>query len=96
MSVTETLYLSFDTTNDLNVCGGSAPIDPSFTLVNQGTGRSVELPDEPVVDGVLVYQWVRGPSQLVIPGQRFVITLNFTAYPTENVFAMETVIIATV
>jgi hypothetical protein len=49
-----------------------------------------------VVDGVLVYQWVRGPSQLVIPGQRFVITLNFTAYPTENVFAMETVIIATV
>lgn len=95
MSVVESFQLEFATANDLSAGGGTSPTNASSTLVNISTGLPVVLANSPTVTDTDIFQWVRGPTELVVPG-RFLLTVTFTASPSSNIFAMELVVIATV
>jgi hypothetical protein len=94
MSVTETLTFGFDTTEDIAASlGATGPADVSFSLVNLQTGQPLTLTADPMTVGNVVYQQVSGPLDLSTTG-RFLLTLNFTAFPTANVWAMQLLIVA--
>jgi hypothetical protein len=93
MSVTETFRLPFDTTNELARTGGTAPAGVVCTLTDLVTNISVTPADPPVIEGVIVVQKITGAAELVA-GHRFRVTVDFTDYPTDNVSAMELIIVA--
>ena len=76
MGVTETLPLGFDTTALL--ASGQSPTSPVCVLTNVTTGKAVTLADSPTINGNVITQIVRGPTQLVVD-DKFVLAVTFTA-----------------
>ena len=94
MSVTETVQLSFDTTNELARFGASAPTNASVKLTNLGTGVTTTPTASPVISGNVIVQTISGPNDLASVSDSYLLIVNFTNAPTVNVSAMELVIVA--
>ena len=91
MSVTETLALALDGAPLLTT--GQSVTAQAATLVDMATKAPVTLADSPTVSGTQVVQTVRGPTELVA-GHSYRLTVNFTASPSANVWAMELIVLA--
>lgn len=89
MSITESLGLPFDVSGYLGT--GQSPASPTSSMVDMGTGDTVDLGDPTVVAKVIT-QIVDGSD--LDAGHEYLLIVNFTASPSSNVWAVELRIIA--
>lgn len=93
MSVTETLALPFDAADYLSAGQSIAAV--TATLTNLRTNVATTVGGTSSVNGTVITQPIDGPTELVAPGE-FLLTINFNASPSVNIWAMELTIVATV